>query len=204
MSARSGMVNMIARVRLLIGDTAGSPQFTDDNIQDVLDRDSNKINVRVAALHPVPSFASGGASSYNEFLAQMGQWEETAVLQGPNFATLTPATSDWIQGRWTFTLPSPGQPFPVFITGQVYDIYAASADLCDMWAAIYARSWDFTSDGQAHRRSQAAAGLIAQAQQLRKQARPRTSKLFRPDLAPQAMTTNGILTGFEDDAGWWE
>jgi len=186
MAARAGMLNIIARVRLLIGDTlpAGNgQQFTDDAVQDVLDRDTNKVNVRYAPLHPVPTFALGGIIAYNEFLAQVGQWEEDAKLQGPNYATLTPVLSDYIQGRWTFNLAPPGQPMPVFITGQLYDVFSAGADLCDMWASIYARSWDFTSDGQSFRRSQAAEGLRAQALQLRRQARPRQVKLFRTDLA---------------------
>ena len=80
---------------------------------------------------------------------------------------ITPAGSDLIRGRWTF---SGHQSDGVLITGDAFNVYAAAADVLDMWAAKVAREFDFTTDNATFRRSQQAAALRAQAEAYRTRA----------------------------------
>src|SRR5260221_11145504 len=77
----------------------------------------------------------------------------------------------------------PGHFPSVFATGKVYDPNSASADLLEFWAASYARRFDFSSDGQSFRVSQAAQGLQKQTDYYRRQAKPKVAKMVRHDVA---------------------
>jgi hypothetical protein len=55
----------------------------------------------------------------------------------------TPSTADYTTGRWTFNDSQMG----VYLTGWAYDLYAASADLLEAWAAKVSVEFDFTADG---------------------------------------------------------
>jgi hypothetical protein len=175
--ARSTMANLITRTRLLINDpSSGTPQFTDDQIQDVLD--TRRINYRYLALAPSPTY-SGSTISYLDYYSDLGDWEDDITLWQYRITAVTPTTSENVNGHWVFaatTLP------PVFAIGKSYDIYMASADLLERWAASYARRFDFTSDGQTFRLSQASAQLMALAKTYRQQGRIVGIGVIRTDI----------------------
>lgn len=153
---RSTMSALIARVRLMIFDTGGSPLFTDDNIQDKLDE--CRFDYFNFPLLLRPLFTNPGGIVYNDYYARVGHtirgnWEggSELTLRWGDFTLLTPVTSDELVGHWTFNNQKP----PVLLTGKRYDLYRAAADLLDYKIAnLAATQIDFSADGQSFHLSQ--------------------------------------------------
>lgn len=61
------------------------------------------------------------------------------------------------------------------------DVYAAAADLLEMWAAKEKLSFDFEADGQTFRRSQKSQSLLELAREYRRQQRPQQVGMVRSD-----------------------
>lgn len=186
-SVRSGMARLIAKTRLLIGDqvVAGSaPQFSELDIQDALDR--RRLDVRYEALAPQVTFTTG-PYQYLDYYSEHGYYEDAVTLLGPNYATLTPTSSELLLDEAHFVFPAgsgqTGQYPPVWLAGRSYDLYGSAADLLETWAGSFARQYDFTADGATFRRSQMGAGLLAQAQAYRAKARIRMVSTGRDDAA---------------------
>lgn len=175
MAIRSSMNTLVDRVRLLIADTGGTGQvFSDQEIQDALDVHGSSI--RYMALTEMPTIAAGGAVSYLDFYADYGNWEENAVLVDSAYNVLTPATSETHTGHWTTST----QPtLPVMISGAVYDVYAAAADLLEAWAGKVKLDFDFSTQGQAFTRSQKIKALLDMAQVYRAKQQPITVNMTR-------------------------
>ncbi|MDP9350797.1 MAG: hypothetical protein M3P51_04560, partial [Chloroflexota bacterium] len=92
--------------------------------------------------------------------------------------TLTPSTSDYQEGRWTFaTSTSPS----VYLVGKTYDIYGAAADLLEQWAARLARRYDISDSNSSYKRSQPAERLESLARTYRQQQRVRVVSMSRSD-----------------------
>ena len=171
--ARPTMATLITRLRKAVGDPAGGSQaFTDDELQDALD--AHRVEVRLAELLPVRSVASGGAVSYLEYLAPRGYWEDAPVLQGSSYATLAVASSDLLVGRWTFAA---SQTPPVYITGQVYDLYGAAVEILEAWIGKAKLEFDFATDAQRFDRSQKVSGIEKLIATYRRRARPPAVRL---------------------------
>jgi len=158
---RSSMAALIARVRLMIFDTASPQLFTDDNIQDKLDDPQVRRDIVEFPLVPRPTYTKSGASiQWNDYYfipsldpsdPPRGNWEDSVALIWTDFSPLTPATSELILGHWTFNNQLP----TIFIKGSRYDVYRAAADLLDYKvAALAATQIDFTADGQSFHLSQ--------------------------------------------------
>lgn len=176
--SRASLASIISRVRLLIDDPAGAGAvFTDDEIQDALDR--RRDEARYLPLDEIGTIAPGGATTYLTFSAPVGNWED-AVLVDAGYAVLTPATSDAAAGRWTTsTQPS----LPVMLTGFTHDLYGAAADLLEVRAAKESDSFDVSADGLTLSRSQKATAYAARARDYRARARAGVSTLVRTDEA---------------------
>lgn len=190
MATRATMAALISRVRLLVGDPAGTtPTFTDEQLQDFLDR--TRLEARYLELEPVET-RTVATSTWLTYLARVGDWETDSVLVDSQYVALTPSTADWAAGRWTFTT----QPtWPVRLTGWTHDVNLAAATVCDAWVAIVKAAYDFTTDGQTFHRSQQVEHLDSLANQFRSQRRTpavlsminphaATSKIHRSDLQP--------------------
>lgn len=174
--ARASMAALISRVRLLINDTAGTPQFTDDQIQDVLD--ASRQDLRNVALAPAPTY-TGSLIQYLDYYSDLGDWEDDLLLKQFLVNAVTPTTSENIVGHWVFsatTLP------PVYITGKTYDIYKASADLLERWAAAWAQNYNVSVDGQSFQRGMVLQSYLNLAASYRKKQRPVTISANRTDL----------------------
>lgn len=196
---RSSMADLIARARTFIGDTATPQTFTDDIVQDALDR--YRHTVRYAPLIPGPTLQPGSLYDYLDYYASQGNWENDEILSWVNWATLTPATSDRITGHWTFSLPAPGQYPPVYITGKFYDVFAAAADLLENWAALMAATaYDFSSDGQSFKRSQLVQGKLMLAKVYRQRAMATSHRTMRSDINA-AHNTFSLGMGGPGDVG---
>lgn len=171
--ARAGMADVVTRVRRLIGDTAGADQvFTGDEIQEALDRVQH--NVRYQELCPVPTILAGGEVQYLAYEAERGHWESPVALADSSYATVTPATSDLVNGRWTFAAH---RAAPVYITGYRYEVYAAAAELAEDWAAKLKLEVDYDNSGLSNTWMHKANGLRALSDRLRQRGECHTSKM---------------------------
>ena len=218
MAVRSTMSDLIARVSLMIGDTSNAT-FTTQQVQDWLDRTVQIVRYELLTAAPDidPATASTSAAfNWATYVSRYQDWEADAVLQAGipagtpsyNWGILTPVTSDYLRGIWTFdvTLPTiatdiPAQMPPVFITGHVYDPYLAAALLLEMWAAQVADAFDFTSDGQMFRRSQRLQAKLALARQYRQWAKVVTVDMERRDLQAASALQPVRLIGESNDFG---
>lgn len=203
----------------MIGDPAGaSQQFADQDIQDTLDDTRNDLRYEALQIGPTllnaASTGNVAATIFADYYSRYQWWESDAVIQGNNIATgaawivLTPTTSDYITGHWTFEAniftagTAPGQYPPVFATGKVYDLNLAAADLLDIWCAAQSATYDFSSDGQSFRRSQVFAQKEKAALFFRRKAKPMVAKMRRRDVNPEAgsvvdlsLTTGDVMKG---------
>lgn len=169
MAYRAGCTDNGHFVARLCNDEANA-YHSENEIQDALDR--YRVEARYLQLDAVPTYAVGGVATYTIFTAPRGlmYWETDGGIVDNDYTTLTPATSDWKNGRWTF---STAPDRPIRITGYYHDPYNAAADLLEVRLAMMAEAYDFrTSDGDAYSRSQARDGLKALIAQYRAQAGP--------------------------------
>lgn len=205
---RSTMADTIAKVRLLIADNGTSPQFTDLQIQDALDRVRDDVRYEMLQAAPAIVNTVGPTGTPNfvwaDYYSQFGFWESDAQLQGPHFENLTALASDWLVGHWQFELNvftagvPPGEYPPVFITGKVYDVYWAAADLLEQWGAVLLSNFDFTSDGQTFKQSQVSQAKLKLAEIYRRQARPRIGTFRRDDIESSSHGERVPLLGNND------
>ena len=177
--ARASLSALISHIRLLISDPAGATEtFIDDEL--VTFADARRIDVLYQPLTPLPSIAPGGAVSHLTWVAAGGGWESDSVLVDGTYNVLTPATSDWMAGRWTFATTQQS----VIIRGARYDLYAAAGDAVDAWIAKIALVYDFGVDGGNYKRSQMRQGLEALRSRLRAQSSTggvTTATMYRSD-----------------------
>lgn len=146
---------------------SGSSTFTDDELQGFLD--NHRTEVRTVELDPIRSVAAGGATSYLEYRAPRGFWEDAPLLQSNSYATLSPAASDLVTGRWTFATNTLA---PVFITGQCFDLWGAAVEALQAMSALVSREFDFATNNQSFSRSQKHAGILRQIAEYARRARP--------------------------------
>jgi hypothetical protein len=199
------MSALIAKVRQMIGDPSGSSQqFSDDDIQAYLD--ANRDDVRYENLQIAPSIVNNTNTNnqadtiFADFYSRYGYWEADLTLQaysnGAAWVVVTPVAMELLidQAHFQFETnvfasgTAPGQLPPVFATGKIYDPFACSADLLEMWAATMTGAYDISVDGQSLKRSQMPQMKLTLAQQYRKRARPKVAKMVRSDVMP-AMDT---------------
>src|SRR5258707_7547882 len=140
---RASMAQLIAIVRLKTGfPLGGTPAFTDDQIQDVLD--AHRIDVRYSLLTPAPDIQPGQGSSavanfvWAVYLSDFQYWESSLVIHGLDvvtnkpWAVLTPVSSELVPGKFAFAvelpaIATPPEQFPpVYASGKAYDIFRAS------------------------------------------------------------------------------
>ncbi len=216
MPVRSTMSDLISLVRTMISDPAGAgQQFSDQQIQDRLD--ANRDDIRYENLMLAPSIVNTASTNniaayiFADYFSKYGYWEADYVLQGYQNAAywkvITPVGSELLidEAHFQFQLTPfvngtvPGQIPPIFATGKIYDMYSASADLLEFWAATYARRFDFTSDAQSFRVTQARDGLLLMAKNYRASAKPKVAKMARRDVLAPLSTRRVRLLDNDDE-----
>lgn len=159
--ARASMAALITQMRLLIGDPVSQSTFSDDELQTFLD--GQRVDEYYAPLRPIPSVAAGGATSYLEWRAANGWYEDSVTLRDASYGTLTPDTEDLQRGVWTFAASQTS----VRLSGSRYLVWQAAADAVDAWIAKVKFGYDFTADGATFKRSQMVESLTTLAAKLR-------------------------------------
>jgi hypothetical protein len=188
MSARSGMANLVQRVRDLT--FAGTAEYTlgtvtywsDTQIQSLLD--AHRRETTYEPLQAVSTQAVGSAT-YTLYLVGAQNIESGtavfAIQDGAGSAIGTASYSaDYALGQVTFTSNQAGSSR--YISYRNYDVYAASADLLTQWAAREARAFDYSGDGQSLKRSQKFTQLKEMADEYRAKAWVVTVGVHRSDL----------------------
>lgn len=201
MAVRSSMQQLLDTTRQMIGDVSAPQDFTDQDVQDVCD--AHRAEVRYELLTPMPDIQPGQNGSlvaqfvWASYQSEFQYWEADVVVQGMQtsndqpWVLLTPASFEYINGKWTFavTLPNiatpPAQWPPVYATGKAYDLYAAAAELLERRIALRSFTmFDFTADGRSMRLSQ----VLDRWEKLRlsyiAKSWNRVVEIIRTDLAP--------------------
>ena len=193
MAVRGGMANLILRTRRLIQDVSvTAPVFLDQEVQDKLDQ--YRFYQRYVRLTPQATIQPGGKRLWTDFFSEFENWEETGSgsefsLVDATYNVLTPDSSDYISGHWTFNAGVNNAV--VWITGQSYDIYAAGADLASDWAGIVKLQFDFSDNNVQYKRNQQFEALLQLSEKLREKALPRRVSMGRQDV-----TQNVAGSGF--------
>lgn len=178
MTVRVSMDDLILQVRTLIGDPAGDDQvFSSQEIQNAMD--THRWEARYMPLKPIVSYLPGGIAEYLTWIAPVGNWEGGVTLVDAQYVEVMPSVSDYLSGRWTFETTQNS----VWLSGWFYDLYGASADLLEAWAAKSASDYDFTADGSSFHRSQKGESLRKLAQEYRKKQQINVIPQERSDLA---------------------
>lgn len=183
MPVRASMSDLIVRTRSLYGDPAGpNAKFDDQTIQDALD--SERLDVNISDWRELLPYYSvvAGAWQWTEFYdpSNYGDWEADAVLYNAGLTLLTPTTSDYLTGHWSFGAVN--QAPPVFVVGKTYDVYAAARKVVLRWIGLEATSFDFSAmRGTSFTVSQKREGLQMLADYLATEMRVRTARLVRRD-----------------------
>lgn len=159
MAVRTTCLDLIHRLRRFAGDPYSHTQFfSDDDLQDILDR--HRVPWRQLELSFGYTVSSSGTYIYTDYYArgesgeaEVGDWEKGYLLQGPDWATVTPTTSDENTGHWTFAAPG-GQLPPVRLTGYSYELAGAAVECWESKASFYAPKFDAQAQGLMARRSQ--------------------------------------------------
>lgn len=179
MALRAGMSAIVNLVERLINDEDNA-HHGEDEIQDTLDQ--YRYEARYLQLTPVKSIAEGGTVTYLTFVAPRGltYWESDGTLYDYNYAALTPSTSDWFVGRWTFA----SEPTrPVRLLGFSHDVYAAAADLLDTRASMLSEDLQsFSVQNGAFTYAAKSPSLRSQAKAYRAKARVMVQDMYRSDV----------------------
>jgi len=170
------MIQLISLVRDLIGDPAGAEQtFSEDQIERSLD--THRWEIRYLPLKALPIVVNG-VTEYRDWYSDEVYWENDATLYDSTYTQLTPSSADPLHGRWSFSVHQAA----VLISGKVYDLYGATADLLEMWAGWVALEFDVDADGTGMKRSQKQQALRALAAEYRKQQRIVIAQQVRNDI----------------------
>lgn len=170
---------LLARLRKLIRDTDADCQtFTQDDLQTALDECRQRF--RYLELTALETRAAGGAVSYVDFLAPLGDWEDTVALVDGQYNSLTPSTENLETGEWSFAAEP--DTLPVYLSGFTYDLYRAAADLLEQWAAAKKLEYTFSPGSGQFVRSQQHQMILTTAAGYRARQRPLTAKIIRDDV----------------------
>jgi len=180
-SLRTTMADLITQVRTLIGDAGATHVFDDQVIQDALD--CVRIEQRWIALRPVQSFLPDGTMLFYDYYSDTPNWESDIKLQDMSYNDITANVdlSEDIVGHWHF--PTQPNGIGVRATGKTYDVYGASADLLDSWAAQLKLDFDFKSGTDQYTRQQKYQMVTDLAKRYRALARPQRGTLYQSDAA---------------------
>lgn len=185
---RAGMAWLIAEFRRLCGN-AGTEVWTDQEVQDILDRHA-VVHVHTPLL-PLPE-PEGGSTVWKAYSLPGRYWE------GPESGTaewritddrgqvLDPATYD-VDPRHGVVVFSTDQAGSArYVTGRRYDLFGAAADGWLELAAAKADLYGFAAGGERFDRQQWFDHCVRMAAELRRLAEPQVVRLQRADILPDS------------------
>lgn len=184
MSARAGMLNLLARWRRMVNDTAGSV-WNDTEAQELLD--TYRIDIYAGELEAAPQNV-GSTTVYKVHMSPWENLEETASgtanfrLYDANGSAISSGyTADWQRGIFTFAADQIGSAR--YIDAKAYDLNAAAADGWRELMGAKASFYKFTADGATYERQQWFEHCQAMARYYDNLSKPTYTTLVRTDLA---------------------
>lgn len=153
--ARSGMSNLLGRLRRLVDDS-GTAVWSQDQLQTILDEHVTRVYQEPLAHER--TWLAAGTYVYKIFQSAYANYEEggTAYFNietsdGTQRGTTT-YTADYVRGVVTMTTDQMGTA--LYLTGYSYDVNGAAADCWRERATTRASDYNFGSDGARFDRSQ--------------------------------------------------
>jgi hypothetical protein len=157
--ARSGLANLLTRLRTLAADPAGTAQwYTDDELAVYLE---NSVTYVEDAPLRYNSDRVAGSVRYHRAFVPYRDFEEAASgtiywrvadSTGSEIGTAS-YTPDYAAGRLRFAADTGGSA--LYLTARSYDLHAAARDVWLAKASAMAERFQFSSDGQSFHRQQA-------------------------------------------------
>ena len=170
MTARTTMATLISTLRPMCNagtvdyTIAGTSYWTDDQLQTVLDR--YRMQVYDETLYSQGNIGTGGTVSYQDYYSDYRNYETTSggtaifIVKDETHTNITTGYSvDYERGKITFTADQEGKTR--YLSGYVYDLYAAAADIWGQKAGHFAEMIDFTTDGHTIKRSHQISAALA-------------------------------------------
>lgn len=184
--ARATMSDLITKLR---GKTnagtadftvAGETYFTDDQLQSVLDQ--HQMHSEFLNMTAVAATGESLAITYKRYETGLTDWENLPTIQDENGDTLGTATYSFDANTGVVTFEDDTEGLARYITGNVYNVDRAAAQVWRDKAAFVAAGFDFSTDNHSVKRSQVYNQYIASAQFYDNQAGPRQVSFYRSDL----------------------
>lgn len=162
MAARNGMTYLIAELRTMTAagtadfSVAGVTRFSDDELQDVLDRQRSEVYEPLESRYRYDN----GTAIYTEFYYGP-RWVErpesgTAAWQVETTSGSAVGTANYSveynARKLTFTTNQAGSAY--YLRARAYDMNRAAADVWRQKAAYYAAQFDISTDNHSLKRSQ--------------------------------------------------
>lgn len=155
MAARVGMSNLIQSLRGMVDAgtldyiIAGSPYWTDDQLQGIMD--THRVDIWREPLAIIETYPGGGSVEYKHYQSEYTHFEETSggtgifiVEEADGDKITTGWSPDYYRGHLTFTSNTLGTPY--LLTGRSYDLNACAADIWNRKAAHFGQSFSFSTD----------------------------------------------------------
>ena len=178
--ARAGMADLLLQLRDMVDD-AGTVVWTDDKLQDKLDR--HKLRIERERLEGERTLTSGTTVEYKRFHSRYDTYEgggsatfkvedSTGNLRGS-----ADYTADFVRGGIIMDNDQGGTA--LYLSAWSYDLPGAAADCWRERSGKVSSYYDFSADGQRLSRSQWFKHCQAMAVTFDARARPRTQRLWR-------------------------
>ena len=181
MAARSGMTDLITRLRSMVDDVAMSIWTDDDHLEDVLDL--HKVRVYREKLEMERTLLSSTEVEYTVYHSRYGDYEAggTAYFQiegaGGSQRGTADYTVDYINGVIAMTADQAGSA--LYLTGWSYDLSGGAVDLWRERAGQVAGRYDVVVGSQRLSRSQHMKHCLDMAEHYMRQMRAKTVRSWR-------------------------
>ncbi len=173
MAARSGMSDLIVRVRSMVSDADYAVWIDDEQIEAVLD--VHKVRVYRERLDMERTLLSSSDAEYRIYHSRYGDYEAGGTayfnIEGAGGSQRGTAdyTVDYVRGVVTMTADQAGSA--LYLTGWSYDLAGGAADLWRERAGQVASRYDVVVGGQRLSRSQHTEHCLRMAEHYMKQMR---------------------------------
>lgn len=189
MTARTGMTALVEELRGMCN--AGTADYTlgtanywdDDHLQAVLDL--HREDVIREPLQVVETWLGGGTLSWTDYYSRYTHWEADPTYftvensTGTNMGTAS-FTPDYTRGRVVFAADTGGSAY--YLSGRVYNINRAAAQVWRQKASYYATQFDFSTDNHSIKKSGIAALCLTMAARYEELAGPTVAVMVRGDI----------------------
>lgn len=173
----TGLRPLIARLRREVGED-GDSEWTDGQLVDALAEYSRVVRYR--PLRPHQTRLPNGTVQYLDFESGLAWWDSEPIVVNGSWTTLTPTSFDWANGRVSF---ASHQVSALYISGTVYDLYAAAENVIDQTIArLKRRAVDISDSDGSLKRNQQIQTLLELKRGVQAKQTAKTGRMVRSDV----------------------